>query len=86
MTAIDRQLIQQEVGKALACLARALKQEAAGSSQWLLLVDALEALETIEVVADGARDAFTPSFPPSSPAPDVRAQRFSLTRSLLGYR
>jgi hypothetical protein len=86
MTDSDQQMIQQAAAKALTCLARALEKEASGSPRWLLLVEALEAVETIDAVTDVARDAFapSPSFHPASPV--MRSERLALTRSLLCRR
>lgn len=84
MTSSDQQLIQQAAAKALVCLARVLEREATGSPRWVLLVEALEALETVEAVADGGRDSLEAHQSLSPPA--MRAQRLALTRSLLGRR
>jgi hypothetical protein len=86
MTNPDQQMIQQASERALICLAQALKKEAVGSPNWVLLMDALEAMEIIEAVADEARDAFAPGPLFSQAAPVVLPQRLALGRSLLRRR
>ena len=60
MTRSDQHIVHQAAATALARLARALEKEEAGSDHWELLMEVLEAVETVEVLTDGARDAFAP--------------------------
>ena len=83
MTNSDQQMIQQAAATALDCLARALKAEAAGSPRWLLLVEALGAVEAIEAVANEASDGFAPAPSFNAPSDVMRPQRLTLARSLL---
>ena len=86
MTNQDQQRIQQAAAKALGHLAGALEKQTPGSPLWVLLVEALDAVETVEAIADETRDAFVPhpSFSPGASA--TRAQRLALTRAMLCRR
>ena len=63
MTRSDQHTVHQAAAAALARLACALENEEAGSERWELLMEVLEAVETVEVLTDGARDAFAPALP-----------------------
>jgi hypothetical protein len=86
MTNHDQQLIQQAAARALARLAGALEKQAPGSPVWTLLVEALDAVEIVEAVADEARDAFVPNLPFSPASSAIQSQRLALTRALLCRR
>ncbi|MBP0446728.1 hypothetical protein J8J14_18290 [Roseomonas sp. SSH11] len=63
MTRSDQQLIETSAFHAALYAATCLKPEMPIAARWMLFGEALAALETIEAVADEARDAFAPSLP-----------------------
>jgi hypothetical protein len=86
MTNSDQQIIRRAAAKAMACLARTLEEVGAASPDSEMLIEALEAVESIEALADDARDAFAPNPSFVRAPPCMRPQRLALTRALLGYR
>jgi hypothetical protein len=71
MTKSDQMLIKLSAAHALSCLAFALKGATAQPLRWMLVEEAIEALETVETVADVTRDAFAPSMLFSSATPNM---------------
>ena len=84
MPPADQHLLQETIAQALCHLGDAIQEEAAGSRRWVRLVKVLEAVETLDRLADPLRDVAPARAALSPPAPAMRAQRLALANLLSG--
>ena len=83
MTNSDYQQVQGAFALLTACIGQLTAGRTSALVRSALLSGAMDAAETVEALADPARDGFVPtSFPPKL-SPDLRRQRLMLAQSLL---
>ena len=83
MTPNDQRLVAEASCKILDLLSLALDSVPGSSTAWTVLVEAIEAAETIEAVCDPSRDGLAPAALSIAP-PQLRPERLALVHSVLG--